>query len=193
MRAAKKEGYHHGDLRSALVALALERVRKGGAESFSLREAARDAGVTSGAAYKHFADKDQLLAAVAAEALTLLAHRSQKATSGLKGKERLYASAMAYIDFAAAEPRLFRLAFSRFGSDGKTEKDGVPSAFTQLRLAVNELQTEPAKPADPDALALAWAVAHGIASLISDGMWKKTDPRVEAALRLSFKGIAPQK
>jgi AcrR family transcriptional regulator len=193
MKAVKKESYHHGDLRSALVALALERVRKSGAESFSLREAARDAGVTSGAAYKHFADKDQLLAAVAAEALTLLAHRSQKATSGLKGKDRLHASAMAYIDFAAAEPRLFRLAFSRFGSDSKIEKDGVPSAFAQLRLAVTELQTEPARPADPDVLALAWAVAHGIASLISDGMWKKNDPRVEAALRLSFKGIAPQK
>lgn len=193
MRAAKKESYHHGDLRSTLVALALERVRKGGAESFSLREAARDAGVTSGAAYKHFADKDELLSAVAAEALTLLAHRSQKATSGLKGKERLHVSAMAYIDFAATEPRLFRLAFSRFGSDGKTEKDGVPSAFAQLRLAVTELQTDPGKPIDPDVLALAWAVVHGIASLISDGMWKKNDPRVEAALRLSFKGIAPQK
>jgi AcrR family transcriptional regulator len=193
MRPAKKENYHHGDLRSALVALALERVRKGGTESFSLREAARDAGVTSGAAYKHFADKDELLSAVAAEALVLLAHRSQKATSNLKGKERLHASAMAYIDFAAAEPRLFRLAFSRFGSDGKTEKDGVPSAFTQLRVAVAELQTDPGKPVDPDALALAWAVVHGIASLISDGMWKKNDPRVEAALRLSFKGIAPGK
>jgi AcrR family transcriptional regulator len=193
MRAAKKENYHHGDLRSTLVALASDRVRHGGAESFSLREAARDAGVTSGAAYKHFADKDELLAAVAAEALTLLAHRSQKATTGLKGKERLHASAMAYIDFAAAEPRLFRLAFSRFGSDGKTEKDGVPGAFAQLRLAVTELQTDPGKPLDPDALALAWAVVHGIASLISDGMWKKNDPRVAAALRLSFKGIAPGK
>lgn len=193
MRPAKKETYHHGDLRSALVALATEHVRKNGADSFSLREAARDAGVTSGAAYKHFADKDELLSAVAAEALNLLAHRSQKATAGLKGRERLHASAMAYIDFAAAEPRLFRLAFSRFGSNGTTEKDGLPGAFAQLRLAVAELQSDPGKPLDPDALALAWAVAHGIASLISDGMWKKNDPRVAAALRLSFKGIAPGK
>jgi AcrR family transcriptional regulator len=193
MKPAKKETYHHGDLRSALVALALERVRKGGAESFSLREAARDAGVTSGAAYKHFADKDELLAAVAAEALALLAQRSEKATAGLKGKKRLHASAMSYIDFAASEPRLFRLAFSRFGSDGATEMNGLPGAFTQLRTAVSELQDDPAKPVDSDALALAWAVAHGIASLISDGMWKRNDPRVAAALRLSFKGIAPGK
>jgi AcrR family transcriptional regulator len=193
MRVAKKESYHHGDLRSALVALALDYVRKNGPESFSLREAAREAGVTSGAAYKHFADRDELLTAVATEALALLAQRSQKATAGLTGRKRLHASALAYIDFAAAEPRLFRLAFSRFGSDGKTEKDGVPGAFTQLRLAVGELQNDPGKPVDPDALALAWAVAHGIASLISDGMWKKNDPRVEAALRLSFKGIVPGK
>jgi AcrR family transcriptional regulator len=120
-----RKAYHHGDLRSALVALALEHVRKDGAESFSLREAARGAGVTSGAAYKHFADKDELLSAVATEALALLAQRSMKATAGLTGRKRLHASALSYIDFAAAEPRLFRLAFSRFGSDLRTEKDGV--------------------------------------------------------------------
>lgn len=193
MRVAKKEAYHHGDLRSALVALALDHVRKHGADSFSLREAAREAGVTSGAAYKHFSDRDELLTAAAAEALALLGQRSQKATAGLSGRKRLYASALSYIDFAAAEPRLFRLAFSRFSSDRATDKDGVPGAFEQLRVAVTELQADPAKPVDPDALALAWAVVHGIASLISDGMWKKNDPRVDAALRLSFKGIAPGK
>ncbi len=192
MKIVKKEAYHHGDLRSTLVALALERVRSGGAESFSLREAARDAGVTSGAAYKHFADKDELLAAVAEDALGLLAQTSHKFTAGLKGKKRLHASALAYIDFAAKEPRLFRLAFSRFGADRETNSSGsVPASFTQLRQAVAELQSDPAKPVDPDALALAWAVAHGIASLISDGMWAKDDPRVAAALRLSFKGIMP--
>lgn len=193
MKTAKKEAYHHGDLRSALVGLALDHVRHHGAESFSLREAARGAGVTSGAAYKHFADKDELLAAVAAEALNLLAKRTQKATDGLKGKERLSAAAMAYIDFASAEPRLFRLAFSRFGSDSRAETDGIPGSFEQLRIPVAGVQPDPGKPVDPDTLALAWAVAHGVASLICDGMWKKNDPRVAAALRLSFKGIAPGK
>jgi len=193
MKPAKKETYHHGDLRSALVGLTLDHVRRHGAESFSLREAARGAGVTSGAAYKHFADKDELLAAVAAEALNLLAKRTQKATDGLKGKERLHAAAMAYIDFASAEPRLFRLAFSRFGSDSRAETEGIPGSFEQLRIAVAGVQSDPGKPVDPDTLALAWAVAHGVASLICDGMWQKNDPRGAAALRLSFKGIAPQK
>jgi AcrR family transcriptional regulator len=192
MKAGKKT-YHHGDLRSALVKRALQRVRSGGTESFSLREAAREIGVTPGATYKHFADKDELLSAVAAEALELLAGRTQKAITGLAGKERLRAAAMAYIDFAASEPQLFRLAFSRFGSNSRTEVDGIPDSFEQLRIAVAGVQDNPGKPVDPDVLALAWVVAHGAASLISDGMWKKNDPRLEAALRLSFKGIAPSK
>lgn len=182
----KKDSYHHGDLRSALVAFAVDHVRRQGPESFSLREAARDAGVTSGAAYKHFADKDALLAAVAAEAFKLLAQRTQKATSGLKGKDRLQTAAMAYIDFASAEPRLFKLAFSRFGSNNRADHDGIPDSFEQLRAAVAGVQNEPGKQVDPDILSFAWAIAHGAASLISDGMWKKNDPRAEAALRLSF-------
>lgn len=182
----KKDNYHHGDLRSALVAFAMDHVRRHGPESFSLREAARDAGVTSGAAYKHFADKDELLAAVAAEALKLLAQRTQKATADRKGKDRLAAAAMAYIDFASAEPRLFKLAFSRFGSNSRAESDGIPDSFEQLRIALAGVQTDPGKPVDTDILSFAWAIAHGAASLISDGMWKKNDPRAEAALRLSF-------
>ncbi|TKW79284.1 MAG: TetR family transcriptional regulator, partial [Bradyrhizobium icense] len=59
--------YHHGDLRRTLLAFALRRVRAGGAAEFSLREAARAAGVTGGAVYKHFESKDALLGAVAAE------------------------------------------------------------------------------------------------------------------------------
>ncbi|MFZ5731238.1 MAG: TetR/AcrR family transcriptional regulator [Pseudomonadota bacterium] len=188
---AKKDTYHHGDLRSALVEVALERVRRGGIDQFSLREAAREVGVTSGAVYKHFADKDQLLAAVAGEALSLLAKRSFKATAGLEGAARLHAAARAYIDFASAEPLLFRLAFSRFGAIGgecAPQGDGgtIPSAFEQLRMAVAGVRADPRTQVDTDVLAFAWAIAHGAASLISDGMWKKNDPRAEAALRLSF-------
>ncbi len=111
-----KATYHHGDLESALVAVALERVRRGGAENFSLREAAREVGVTPGAAYNHFTDKDQLLAAVGAEAQKLLARRTLKATAGLSGAKRVEAVGRAYIEFASAEPRLFRLAFSRISA-----------------------------------------------------------------------------
>jgi AcrR family transcriptional regulator len=195
----KKDLYHHGDLRTALVGVAVERVRRSGAESFSLREAARDVGVTSGAAYNHFADKEQLLAAVAAEARKLLAKRTLKTTSGLNGVKRLEAVGRAYIEFASAEPFLFRLAFSRLGAasgppfPAETNGQAVPTSYEQLRMAVKEVQPDGKKPVDEDVLALAWSVAHGAASLISDGMWKKNDPRAEAALRLSIELIATRR
>jgi AcrR family transcriptional regulator len=191
-----KEAYHHGDLESALVAVALERVRRGGAENFSLREAAREVGVTPGAAYNHFTDKDQLLAAVGAEAHKLLAKRTLRATAGLSGAKRVEAVGRAYIEFASAEPRLFRLAFSRIGASNRphsfpTRKGNtVPSSYEQLRMAVKEIQPDSAKPTDEDVLALAWSVAHGAASLISDGVWKTSDSRADAALRLAIELMA---
>ena len=191
-----KATYHHGDLESALVTVALQRVRRGGAENFSLREAAREVGVTPGAAYNHFTDKDQLLAAVGAEAQKLLARRTLKATAGLGGARRLEAVGRAYIEFASAEPRLFRLAFSRISAAKKPdalparEGNSVPSSYEQLRMAVKEIQPDSTKPVDEDVLALAWSVAHGAASLISDGVWKKNDPRADAALRLAIELMA---
>lgn len=190
MKPRRKEAYHHGDLRSALVKLALERVRREGAENFRLREAARDVGVTSGAAYNHFADKDELLAAVALEARTLLAKRTLKATAGLSGAKRLEAVGRAYIDFASAEPRLFRLVFSRLGAAAGPDAAAIPSSYEQLRMAVKEVQPDGGKPVDEDVLALAWSVAHGAASLISDGVWKRDDPRADAALRLAIELMA---
>ena len=192
MKLKKKESYHHGDLRSALVQVALERVRQGGVENFSLREVARDVGVAPGAAYNHFADKNQLLAVVAMGAQTLLARRTLKATSGLTGVKRLEAVGRAYIKFACDEPLLFRLAFSRLGAaslqDSYETANGrsIPSSYEQLRAAVAEIQPNRRTPVDEDVLALAWSVAHGAASLISDGMWQNNDPRAEAALRLAI-------
>jgi AcrR family transcriptional regulator len=188
-----KEPYHHGDLEGALVAFALERVRSGGTENFSLREAAREVGVSSGAAYNHFTDKNQLLAAVGAEAHKMLAKRTLKATRGLRGIKRVEAVGRAYIKFASAEPRLFRLAFSRIGvamgrdhSPTKEEYDAVPSSYEQLRMALKEVQPDSTDPVNEDVLSLAWSVAHGAASLICDGVWKKRDARADAALRLAI-------
>jgi AcrR family transcriptional regulator len=162
-----KEPYHHGDLESALVAFALERVRSGGTENFSLREAAREVGVSSGAAYNHFTDKNQLLAAVGAEAHKMLARRTLKATAGLSGIKRVEAVGRAYIEFASAEPRLFRLAFSRIGVASRPapfptrEHNAVPGSYEQLRMALMEILPDSTKPIEEDVLALAWSVAHG--------------------------------
>jgi AcrR family transcriptional regulator len=191
----KKNSYHHGDLRSALLKLALERVRRDGLENFSLREVARDVGVAPGAAYKHFVDKSELLTAIALETQILLARRTLETTSGLTGARRLEAVGQAYIKFACDEPSLFRLLFSRLGaatlqvSYDSADGGSIPSSYEQLRQAVAEVQKDKRKPVDEDVLALAWSVAHGAASLISDGMWQSNDPRADAALRLALEAI----
>ena len=189
-KAVVKLSYHHGDLRRSLVAIGLTRVRAGGAEAFGLRDAARSAGVTPGATYKHFADKEALLVAIAEEGFDLLAQRMLRATVGKSGKERLSAVGHAYIDFASAEPRLFRLMFSEIGSARRAREkstnhaDGSPpGAFEQLRQALAEIKgIGPAEVADRD-LALAWSVAHGAACLISDGVWKRRDSLADEAMR----------
>lgn len=197
--AVVKHSYHHGDLRRALVAIGLARVRAGGVEAFGLRDAARSAGVTPGATYKHFADKEALLVAIAEEGFDLLAQRTFLATSGKSGKERLSAVGRTYVDFASAEPRLFRLMFSELGSARRAREkstkraDGSPlGAFEQLREAVAEIKgIEPAGVADHD-LALAWSVAHGAACLISDGVWKRRDSLADEAIRQAVELISSQ-
>jgi AcrR family transcriptional regulator len=182
-----KEAYHHGDLRRALIEIATRHVRLGGAGRFSLREAAREAGVTSGAAYRHFPDKDALLGAVAGFGFRLLAERTAEAVSGLAGAEFLLATGRTYIAFASDEPMLFRLMFSTVGVNVQREarEDG---AYEQLKLALAGLQGIAPEVVDEGILALAWSVAHGAASLISEGVWQGNDGRAEAALQ-RFAGL----
>jgi AcrR family transcriptional regulator len=147
-------------LRSNGCAAAVRRI-----SAFAKRRAR--SGVSSGAAYNHFTDKNQLLAAVGAEAHKMLARRTLKATAGLSGIKRVEAVGRAYIEFASAEPRLFRLAFSRIGVASRPapfptrEHNAVPGSYEQLRMALMEIQPDSTKPIDEDVLALAWSVAHG--------------------------------
>jgi hypothetical protein len=68
--------------------------------------------------------------------------------------------------------------------------NAVPSSYEQLRVALKEVQPDSTKQVNEDVLALAWSVAHGAASLISDGVWKKSDPRADAPLRLAIELMA---
>ena len=190
--ATHRVRYHHGDLQRTLVAFALRRVRAGGVVEFSLREAARAAGVTGGAVYKHFESKDALLGAVAAEGFRLFAERMSKATVDLKGADRLRATGKSYIAFASREPHLFRLMFSSMGmcavsaSQGQhatsEEPHGPRSSYEQMRAAMAEVAGVAPDEVDPGLLALAWSTAHGAASLICDGVWRRDDPQAEAAI-----------
>jgi AcrR family transcriptional regulator len=107
-----RAAYHHGDLKSALVAAALAAVETGGAEAVSLRELAAQLGVSRAAPYRHFADRDALLAAVAARGFEDLFEVYETALAGPgDGRERLRRGLVGYMEFAGRRPGLHALMF----------------------------------------------------------------------------------
>lgn len=107
-----KPAYHHGDLRQTLIEAALRTVERAGAEALSLRELAEAAGVSRAAPYRHFADRDDLLAHVAARGFEDLNREDEAALAGPgDGATRLRAASRVYVDFAERRPGLFKLMF----------------------------------------------------------------------------------
>src|ERR1700704_6634151 len=110
---AKGGRYHHGDLRSALVDAAIGVIADRGVRGFSVAEASRRLGVTTAAPYRHFADRDELLATVAVRALNVLAAMlAGAADAGAAPAQRLAAMAGAYVRFAAQQRPLFDTIFN---------------------------------------------------------------------------------
>src|SRR4029434_10636484 len=104
--------YHHGDLRRVIVKAALEILRETQSLEFSLRELARRAGVSHNAPYKHFADKNELLAAVSGAGFEMLTKRMANDTAGFHSpREQLFALLRAYIDHGVENPALYSLMF----------------------------------------------------------------------------------
>ena len=106
MALASRSTYHHGALRPALIAAARDMLANDGAGAVSLREAARRAGVSATATYRHFQDKEHLLAAVAAEGFVEFAERLEAG-----GARDFKGMGIAYLEFAIRRPGLFRLMF----------------------------------------------------------------------------------
>lgn len=108
-----KAGYHHGDLRAQLIAAVRELVETHGPDGFSVAEAARRAGVSSAAPYKHFKDRHEILRGVVSEAMDRLraAMEMGAAEYPAGSLEAVAAVGRAYVDFARAEPGVFRLVF----------------------------------------------------------------------------------
>jgi AcrR family transcriptional regulator len=178
--------YHHGNLRNDLVTYAFAKIRIGGARSFSVRAAARACGVTPGAAYRHFADREALLRLVAAKGFLMFAEMIYKATVDVGDPtEKLLVLGRTYVDFAATEGPLFRLMFSRIGTRDITPRLTTPgtAADQQLAQAVAATMGVPIERVDSGLVTLAWTVAHGAASLVADGVWTRDDPGIEVALK----------
>jgi AcrR family transcriptional regulator len=169
--AAGKGGrYHHGDLRAALVDAAVDLIAERGPRGFSLAEASRRLGVTVAAPYRHFADRDALLAAVALRALHVFAEMLTAETGEAESPEqRLAAMARAYVRFAAEQRPLFETIFSS-GID-KHRYPELTRAYEPVD-AFHALVAEICKGDDAAADVLAGALeatAHGHAALLVDG------------------------
>jgi len=135
--------YHHGSLREALVDAAVLTVREGGAEGLALRDLARQVGVSHNAAYRHFANRDDLLAEVAGRVMGQLVEAMQRRLAAvqttdpvLRARRRLAETGRAYVEFALDEPGLFRLAFSVASSASTISRSGP---YLVLRSALDDL------------------------------------------------------
>ena len=110
----KRTTYHHGDLRNALIQAALELIAAHGVEGFTLRDCAKQAGVSVAAPYRHFDDKDDLLAAVAADCIQRLGEAMDRAVEAAGDADPLTvfrATGIAYVRFAVEHPAHFRVMY----------------------------------------------------------------------------------
>ncbi len=164
-----RAGYHHGDLRTAVVAEGLRMLETGTADTVSLREVARNVGVSAPAVYRHFPDKAAFLKALAGEGMQQLA-RDQALAQSHAGGEGFAASGRAYVRFGVANPGLFRLIFaSGLGGEHDLGSDPEGSAGWMLRENVAAMMGEGADPLESRVLAYrAWALVHGLTLLILD-------------------------
>jgi AcrR family transcriptional regulator len=167
--------YHHGNLREVLLESALRLIAEMGPTGFTLRELARRAGVSHNAPYRHFRDRDDLMAAVATQGYRELTHAMRLAAQDHTNPlDRLKQAGLAYIAFALRRPEHFAVMF-----DGpvslKTEHPGSSEAskeaFTTLVSFVQGCQEAGQfPPGDPQSFTLlAWSMVHGVAKLAITG------------------------
>jgi AcrR family transcriptional regulator len=172
---AAKRGYHHGDLRSAVVEEGLRLLETSDADSLSLREIARNTGVSATAIYRHFPDKGSLLAALASAGYAKLAFE-QSSVAGKGGADRFAAAGQAYVRFALANPALFRLMFAStpmHANPTLQAPDG--SAAGILHKGVVDMMGEGASAeAQFAGMLRAWSLVHGLAMLILDQQVDRT-------------------
>ena len=142
--------YHHGDLPAACLTAALELVEEGGATALSLRAVARRAGVSPAAPYRHYADREALVSAVATIGYRELAERLAAAHPAPSTPEQLASVGVAYVEFALEQPALFRMMF---GEPCDRDNEERVAATAAVSLYLREIVARCFPRADPEALA----------------------------------------
>jgi AcrR family transcriptional regulator len=176
-RARKKptKPYHHGDLRRALLDEALRTIQTHGVEHLTLRTVGERLGVSRSALYRHFADKQSLLATVGKEGFRALRQALADAWEG-HGRGRIGFEAMgrAYVQFAVAHPSHYRVMFGGFIESAAKDDHFVAEAKAAFQVLVDALiehqNAGGIRRDDPVQMArFVWAVVHGTAMLVIDG------------------------
>src|ERR1700761_6066537 len=169
-------GYHHGNLREALIRAALELIAQKGSAGFTFADAARWAGVSPAAPYRHFRDRDDLLANVSLRGFEQFAVVLERAWN--EGRPdpvtALDRMGKAYLEFARSEPAYYSAMFES-GIPLSTSpelREAGDRAFAVLRGAAEKLVTQMPPAKRPPTLMVAlhiWSMSHGIASLFGRG------------------------
>ncbi|WP_172331099.1 TetR/AcrR family transcriptional regulator [Mangrovicoccus sp. HB161399] len=169
---AERKPYHHGDLKRVLVEASRALVSEKGAAQFSVAQAARQAGVSTAAPYRHFRDREEMLDAVARDGLERLAERFRLVTGGLElgSVEAILRIGLAYIDFAVGDPAVFRLMFAELQqkSDGTCDAGEACHMHLLCHVAARMGRAEVDEEVFAAGLPL-WTMVHGIAFLKLDG------------------------
>jgi AcrR family transcriptional regulator len=186
--ATSNTPYHHGDLPAALLRAAMEILEESGATELSLRAVARHAGVSAAAPYRHYADRNALLSAIAAVGYRELATHLSDTSSSPSTVDDLAAIAVAYVQFALQRPGLFRVMFVEPCDPDSPERAAATAAITEyLKGIVRHAFPE----ADPEGTSTAvWALVHGLAFLHLDGKLDASSPDVVAdRVRTSVRAV----
>jgi AcrR family transcriptional regulator len=171
-----RKTYHHGDLKNALIKAGIEILAREGIAALSLRKVASKAGVSHAAPYAHFADKQELIAAIGTEGIRKIFERIDKATAPYEGdpQRQLLEAGWAYISFALDDPDHFKISLS-----GTVEQQkGYPALMQAsnegfgsiLRIAEECQRQGILQDGPPDAIAVSvWSLVHGLAMLVVEG------------------------
>jgi AcrR family transcriptional regulator len=181
---ARRRTYHHGDLPAALIATTLELIGESGVQGFSVAEAARRTGVSISAPYRHFADRDELLAACATAACEELRDRFEAALAGQDSPvDQLAAASAAYVRFAAERRPMFEALFGA-GLD-KARYPDLAQASGAVLAAVAAPATELVRSGDEQAAGILvqalTGLAQGHATMLLEGGFGELPGAVDLA------------
>ena len=167
-REPEPRPYHHGDLRAALLAAAARWLDERGAETLTLRELARAAGVSHAAPYHHFANRDELMAGVAEHAFDRLGDALAAAADAANPAHALLDIGEAYVREALAHPAQFRLMFGPMLAR-KAGHPGLQRAAERAFTVLLEAATRHAPERGLELALAGWSLSHGAANLAIDG------------------------